>query len=1257
MQVMPNYPYAIFPDPDNLPQLPEALLQDGQNFYARLQQRASPEDMAVFDQQKDLLYVLSLSDFVAKALIQYPHECADLIRMGALESSTYSLDITDEINAAIEFCLTDNELKKRLRILRRVHMVPIAWRDLTGKADIEEIFVALSNLAEGIVCRTIDVVRAALEPVFGQAYDKQHRVMPLLILGMGKLGGCELNFSSDIDLICCYPYDGQTEGGSRSITFQEYFTKVVQRFSNLLAETTADSFCYRIDLRLRPFGDAGPLVSSFDALAVYYETQGRTWERYALVKARLLGDHHLWYGYGEELIEMLRPFVYRRYLDYGAIESLRKLKHMIEAEVRRRNLGDNFKLGSGGIREIEFIAQVFELMRGGRMQELVERSLRKTLRNISKLQLLPDEVCKSLDICYIYLRRLENITQMLADKQTQNLPVTEKDRMRVALGMNKASFEELTEELEKIRTKVHQEFVAVMRDDDSAQDEMSTENVELWESSLSADELASILAPLLMEHQPHEAQAQAQAAVAAEKTGAAATVATANNATAGAEGARPVVTGTTSQDSDASPESAESSAASGTYSYAQKETSGAGAESSAAPAAPAASAPSVSSSSTATTAPGATAASEAAQPAATPAASAAGSGVRRSLGNSMAARMVAAGRRSRFGSSSLSMAAARAAAAAKAKSSASDNAGSSGSGSGAAASGAKAVGAQGSSAGSVAAVSMATAPAPATSSSSLSGAGSSAEAAGGAGAGAAVAAAGSAGVATTAGAVYPEAVRKEALQLAQGIIQLHHTLGRQPVGPIGRETLVRLMPKIIRGVTRYKNASALFNKVALLLEKVSLRTTYLQLLLENNGTREKLLSLLNGNNFAGALISAHPILLDELIAPRYFKMPPHPEEYLSWLNERLLRIDPDDLEEQMEELRLFKKTMVLRIAMSDQSQSLPLMKISDSLTWLAEAILREISMLAWRQTVQKYGAPHERNFQDPGFAIIAYGKLGGIELGYKSDLDMVFIREVSDELTGGVVNASGEITNSVPAAMFYQRFVQRFMHLCTTRMSGGVLYDLDMRLRPDGDSGVLMTDLEAYENYQKNRAWTWEHQALVRARAVAGSPKVIEGFNKIRDEVLRTPRDEQQLSDDVYAMRMKMRNYLDRSSDKLFDLKQGQGGMVDIEFIAQYLLLREAPRHKDMVLWSDNVRIFDECARLGILSEETTATLKNAYLAIRECYHRVSLADLPRIVALEDRPKACDDVVVIFNKIFHDAAERFVPPQYSKVNSLPSVTL
>lgn len=1006
MLVLNDYPYAIFPNPARLPELPEELLTDGQNYYERLRQRAAPELMDVFEHRPDLMYVLSMSEFVAKTLIQYPRECAQLISQGALDDPAFSLDPGDAVNEAIVAGLSDIELKKRLRVLRRCRMVIIAWRDLTGAAEIEEVFVSLSNLAECIVDRTVEVVRETLKPAFGDAFDKEGKQMPLLILGMGKLGGGELNFSSDIDLMCCYPYDGQTEGGSRSITFQEYFTKVVQRLSNLLSEVTADSFCYRIDLRLRPFGDAGPLVSSFDALSVYYETQGRTWERYALVKAKLIGDYHRWGDYGDELIELLRPFVYRRYLDYGAIESLRKLKRMIESEVRRRNLGDNFKLGSGGIREIEFIAQVFELMRGGRIPEMVERSLRRTLRNISKLQLLPDEVCVRLDECYIYLRRLENITQMLADKQTQTLPVSPKDQMRVAIGMCKGSFEELTEELGRIRDMVHQEFVSIMRDSDDDREAQLAESAELWESSLNADELEPVLVPFMAEPGMPESSSEGRA--------------------------------TSSRTTNAH-------------------------------------------------------------------------------------------------------------------------------------------------------------------------------------------------------------------ALAQGIINLHHTLNRMPVGPKGRDTLVRLMPKIIKGVARYKDAPALFNKVSLLIEKVALRTTYLQLLLENDGTREKLLNLLNGNNFAGALISAYPILLDELIAPRYFTSPPHTAEYMGWLNERLLRIDPEDLEEQMEELRLFKKTMVLRIAMSDQSQSLPLMKISDALTWLAEAILKEIALLSWRQTEKKFGTPEGKDASDPGYAIIAYGKLGGIELGYKSDLDMVFIRDVNDGMTTG--------DNPVSAAMFYQRLVQRFMHLCTTRMSGGVIYELDMRLRPDGDSGLLMTDLEAYENYQLNRAWTWEHQALVRARPVAGSPNVIEAFNRIRDQVLRTRRDEVKLSDDVYAMRMKMRNYLDRSSDKLFDLKQGRGGMVDIEFIAQYLLLREAPNHADMVLWSDNVRIFDECARLGILTEDTTVKLKQAYLAIRECYHRVSLADLPRIVAIEDRPEACEDVAVIFDEIFKDAAARFVPPHYGKANALPPGTL
>ena len=397
-------PYSIVPNKDNLPDLPEVLQKEASIYTDRLKKRLDAEDFAKLCEQKDLNYVLGMSDFIAKTLIQFPKPCLELIAKGAIESDSFSLNREDAVKAAIVSGVSDIELKKRLRILRRSSMVPIAWRDLTGRADIEEIFTSLSNLAEAIVLQTVRVVRASLSNVFGNAFDKDGKEMPLLIFGMGKLGGGELNFSSDLDLIFSYPYDGQTVGGSRVISHQEFFAKIVQRVSNLLSDTTVDGFCYRVDLRLRPFGDAGPLVHSFDALSVYYETQGRTWERYALVKAKLLGTKDDWGDYGGELIEMLRPFVYRRYLDFGAIESLRKLKHMIEAEVRRRNLNGNFKLGSGGIREVEFIAQVFELMRGGRIPELSERSLRVTLRKLDKLQLLPSDVCKRLDENYIYVK-------------------------------------------------------------------------------------------------------------------------------------------------------------------------------------------------------------------------------------------------------------------------------------------------------------------------------------------------------------------------------------------------------------------------------------------------------------------------------------------------------------------------------------------------------------------------------------------------------------------------------------------------------------------------------------------------------------------------------------------------------------------------------------------------------------------------------------------------------------------------------------
>ncbi len=956
--------HSIHPESTDVNNLPAELQKTAEIQYERLKGKLTEEQVALLDSRPEFKFVLALSEFVANTLFSYPKECCTLISQGALDDPSFHTNPKPFVDEYIDEKLNDFELKRRLRILRRTHYMAIAWRDLCGFANINEIFEKLSSMAESIVLRIVNVVRIQLKKVYGDALDEDGSPLPLYILGMGKLGGRELNFSSDIDLIFTYPKEGETQG-PRVVMYREFFSKVVQRSANFLSDITSDSFCYRIDLRLRPFGDAGAIVNSFDALQHYYETQGRTWERYALVKGRILGQGKNLDIYAQELTSMLRPFVYRRYLDYGAIQSLRKLKHLIESEVRRRSLNNNFKLGKGGIREVEFIAQVFELMRGGRYVELRDESLRKCLKNIISLDLIPRKICEKLDDCYVFLRRLENVIQEFSDKQTQNIPDNEKDMARVLAAMNYDSEEKFRADLDEVMQFVHSEFKKVVADEETSEE--NYKNFDLWEADSDLDEMC--------------------------------------------------------------------------------------------------------------------------------------------------------------------------------------------------------------------------------------------------------------------GELEPHMVNKEnTREMASDILSLKSNLARMPVGPVGRETLLELMPKVIYLIAKEQQSAALFKRMSGLIEKIALRTPYIQLLRDKNEVLERFIALLKDNHFASELITTHPILLDELFIPQYFTKPPSPAEFLSMLQEQLLRIDRDDLEAVMEELRLFKKIMVFRIALSDKAGKLPLMKISDALTWLAEALIKELIIIAWELNSQKYGEPVGRSVDDPGIAVIGYGKLGGIELGYKSDLDMVFLRKVGDGVTSG--------KNAVPESVFYQRLIQRIMHLATTNTVGGILYDLDMRLRPDGDTGVLISDTDAFDHYQKNRAWTWEHQALVRARPIAGSKDIIEQFEATRESVLRTPKDEEKLKTDVVNMRDKMRTHLDRSGNSLYDIKQGVGGMIDIEFISQYLLLKYAPVYPDFTLWSDNVRILEECERLGIVDKSFTDILIPAYIDIRKIYHELSLADLPRVVAKEDRIDATYRVEEIWHKIF-----------------------
>ncbi|MBQ3678246.1 MAG: bifunctional [Succinivibrio sp.] len=958
--------FSIQPNSTDYKTLPDELKQYSDIQYERLKGKLTEEQFALLDSRPEFRFVLALSEFVSNTIYSYPKECCQLIEQGALDDPSFHIEPASYVKEYVDDKLSDFDLKRRLRVLRRIHYMAIAWRDLCGFADINEVFEKLSSLAEAVVLRLLEVVRSQLKKVYGDAFDSDGSPLPLLVIGMGKLGGRELNFSSDIDLIFTYPMEGETSG-PRVVTFREFFSKIVQRMANFLSDITSDTFCYRIDLRLRPFGDAGAIVNSFDALQVYYETQGRTWERYALVKGRILGQSEELDSYAAELTSMLRPFVYRRYLDYGAIQSLRKLKHLIESEVRRRCLNNNFKLGKGGIREIEFISQAFALMRGGRYTELREESLRKSLKNIISLDLIPREICEKLDESYVYLRRLENIIQEISDKQTQNLPDNSKDMARVVAAMNYDSEEHFRADLDEVMQFVHEEFKKVVADEEDSEEDYK--NFDLWEADSDLEEMCAELEPHMVN-------------------------------------------------------------------------------------------------------------------------------------------------------------------------------------------------------------------------------------------------------------------KENTRDMAGDIITLKTSLARMPVGPVGRETLLELMPKVIYLIAKEQQSAALFKRMSGLIEKIALRTPYIQLLRDKNEVLERFIELLKDNHFASELITSHPILLDELFISQYFTKPPSPDEFLSMLQEQLLRIDRDDLEAVMEELRLFKKIMVFRIALSDKAGKLPLMKISDALTWLAEALIKELIVIAWELNVQKYGEPEGRSVNDPGIAVIGYGKLGGIELGYKSDLDMVFLKRAGDGVTNG--------ENGVPESIFYQRLVQRIMHLATTTTVGGILYDLDMRLRPDGDTGVLISDTDSFDLYQKGRAWTWEHQALVRARPIAGSADIIEKFNQIREEVIRAEKDDKKLKEDVVGMREKMRSHLDRSSDKLYDIKHGVGGMIDIEFISQYLLLKYAPIYPQMKLWSDNVRILEECSNLGIVDKSITDELIAAYIDIRQVYHELSLADLPRLISVADRIPATYRVEEIWKKIFSE---------------------
>ncbi|HEY6896441.1 MAG TPA: bifunctional [glutamate--ammonia ligase]-adenylyl-L-tyrosine phosphorylase/[glutamate--ammonia-ligase] adenylyltransferase [Rhodocyclaceae bacterium] len=811
-------------------------------------------------------------------------------------------------------------------LLRRFKQWAYGWimlRDLAGLAPLGEVTETMTLIAEQAVSRALALLVTGLEARYGVPRNAAGERQELIVIGMGKLGGRELNASSDIDLIFVFPDDGDTDG-ERSISNFEFFTRLGRSLINAIAEVTAEGQVFRVDMRLRPNGDSGPLVGSFEMLENYFITQGREWERYAWIKARPLTGNR-W----EELEAIRRPFVFRKYLDFGAINAMRDLHAQIRREVARKDMADNVKLGPGGIREIEFIAQVFQLIRGGRDATLQLKPTLQVLALLVARGQLDQAGVARLSAAYDFLRRVEHRLQYFEDAQTHRLPENAVDQTLLAASMGFVSWEALLAELESHREHVAQHFGAVFADPNQAEHDLAA----LWGDCESGGGPVAKLVELGF-RQPEEA----------------------------------------------------------------------------------------------------------------------------------AGRLCNLRRSARYE------------------------------------------------------------------------------------------------------------------QLSESI----------------RERFDALMPRVLEAAAAQPDPDATLTRIVGLLEAVTRRAAYLALLHQYPQALTRVAQLMGSSSWGAQYLQRHPILLDELLDARLLEASPDWPAFRSALAARLEEQEPDT-ERQMDTLREAHHAQVFRLLAQDLGGQLPLEKLSDHLSDLADSIVDLALQFAWRKVLT-------RHRETPRFAVIAYGKLGGKELGYASDLDMVFIFD--DE--------------AAEAEQNYARLSTRLNTWLSAQTPAGQLFETDLRLRPNGESGLVVVSLEGFRKYQLENAWVWEHQALSRARFAAGDPAVGAGFEQIRREVLALPRDLVKLREEVLAMRQKMYDAHATKADQratVFDLKHDPGGLIDVEFLVQYLVLGHAQRHPELTHNVGNIALLRITADLGLIPAELAEAARQAYREYRRLQHGLRLNDQKSRVA------------------------------------------
>ncbi len=913
-----------------------------------------PPDLA-----ESVVRVAVVSDFVLGVLLRYPQALLERLRDSEpLEAGAIRARVRLE-------SATEAQAMTALRQTRQIEMARVAWRDIAGLASLEDTLADVSLLAECLIETTASFAAAQLEPRFGRPRDPSGRELPLLVLGMGKLGGNELNFSSDVDLVFLYPDTAEEFAAGLSVEPETYYLRVGQLLIRLLDQRTEDGFVYRVDTRLRPFGASGPLAVSLAALESYLVEHGRDWERYAYVKARLITGRE----FAHDVFDLvLTPFVYRRYLDYGVFDALRQMKRLISREVARKDMVDNIKLGPGGIREIEFIAQAFQIVRGGRRPELRERSLLRVLSLLVGDRQLPESTVTALAGAYRLLRIVENRLQALAEQQTHTLPVDTEERERLAYALGEQNWGALDERLGRQRAIVEAEFKSVAWEVEGA----AGRTIDVIGAAWEAGDVAAMLA-----NTPLVADGDARALLE----------------------------------------------------------------------------------------------------------------------------------------------------------------------------------------------------------------------------------------------------------------DLRHGGLYQRMEEIGRQRLAAVMSRTVQLIGQHAAPAKSLERVLPVFRAVGRRSAYLALLNENPAALERLLKLVVDSAWLARQLAEQPLLLDELLDERVFDAPPSRAE-LTVLLERTTRgVAPSDTEAALEAIRVFQRTAMFRIAIADRLGSLPIMNVSDRLTDTAELVLDYSLGVARAELVAKYGTPRCGSPpREAGFGIIGYGKLGGLELGYGSDLDLVFLHDSRGEQQE--TDGSPPLDNE----RFFARLVQRVIHSLSVQTSSGKLYEIDTRLRPSGRAGLLVTSLDGFRRYQESEAWVWEHQALLRSRALAGSRDVCDAFEQIRREILVLHIDRTKLQPEVAKMRRRMRTELSQAKPGEFDVKQDAGGIADIEFLVDYWVLARSADYPALVEFPDNVRQLEALERVGLVSAERCRQLKDAYLALRQRVHELALDERRRVVAGTEFVAVRAFVTEVWNEVFAGVA-------------------